>query len=508
MHYLDKTAKQRYEAMKEYREHFLNRGRECSELTLPALLPDDGVNHTSDLYTPYQSVGARGVNNLASKLLLLLLPPNQPFFRLNVGGKTKDEMDQTPEVRTEIEKSLAKIERLAIRVPVFEALKHLIVTGNTLVYMPKKTTMRVFPISQYVCRRDPEGNLLELVVKENVSPLTFDEETMKEVLKNVDDPQSTDEIDLYTKVCLIGKDKYYVCQEANEYKLPESEGYYNKDNMPWQVLRMVRQDNEDYGRGYVEEYLGDLKSLEGLSQALVESAAASSKVVFMVRPNSSTKKIELSRASNGDIMTGSRDDVSTLQVEKQYDLRVVSEAIQRFEERMSYAFLLNSAVQRDADRVTAEEIRYMANELETALGGVYSLLSQEFQLPLVRILMERMSAKGTIPKLPKGTVRPTIITGVEALGRGNDLQKLREFVGEIGQLAQMNPQAIQLLNIGDLIERLATGHGIETENLIKSPEQLQAEQEQQMQMQQQQQMMDTAQAVAPKVADNVTKPQG
>ena len=280
---------------------------------------------------------------------------------------------------------------------------------------------------------------------------------MKEVLKNVDDPQSTDEVDLYTKVCLIGKDKYYVCQEANEYKLPESEGYYNKDNMPWQVLRMVRQDNEDYGRGYVEEYLGDLKSLEGLSQALVESAAASSKVVFMVRPNSSTKKIELSRASNGDIITGSRDDVSTLQVEKQYDLRVVSEAIQRFEERMSYAFLLNAAVQRDADRVTAEEIRYMANELETALGGVYSLLSQEFQLPLVRILMERMSSKGTIPKLPKGTVRPTIITGVEALGRGNDLQKLREFTAEIGSIAKMNPEVVQMLNLTDLIKRIATG---------------------------------------------------
>ena len=508
MNYLDKTAKQRYEAMKEYREHFLNRGRECSELTLPALLPDDGVNHTSDLYTPYQSVGARGVNNLASKLLLLLLPPNQPFFRLNVGGKTKDEMDQTPEVRTEIEKSLAKIERevmseieqLAIRVPVFEALKHLIVTGNTLVYMPKKTTMRVFPISQYVCRRDPEGNLLELVVKETVSPLTFDEETMKEVLKNVDDPQSTDEVDLYTKVCLIGKDKYYVCQEANEYKLPESEGYYNKDNMPWQVLRMVRQDNEDYGRGYVEEYLGDLKSLEGLSQALVESAAASSKVVFMVRPNSSTKKIELSRASNGDIITGSKDDVSTLQVEKQYDLRVVSEAIQRFEERMSYAFLLNSAVQRDADRVTAEEIRYMANELETALGGVYSLLSQEFQLPLVRILMERMSSKGTIPKLPKGTVRPTIITGVEALGRGNDLQKLREFTAEIGSIAKMNPEVVQMLNLTDLIKRIATGHGIDTEGLIKSQDQLASEQQAAQEQAANQQINDTMQQAAPGVA--------
>ena len=97
MHYLDKTAKQRYEAMKEYREHFLNRGRECSELTLPALLPDDGVNHTSDLYTPYQSVGARGVNNLASKLLLLLLPPNSPFFRLSIAGEAKKELEQNKE---------------------------------------------------------------------------------------------------------------------------------------------------------------------------------------------------------------------------------------------------------------------------------------------------------------------------------------------------------------------------------------------------------------------------
>ena len=243
-----------------------------------------------------------------------------------------------------------------------------------------------------------------------------------------------------------------------------------------------------------------LKSLEGLSQALVESAAASSKVVFMVRPNSSTKKIELSRASNGDIITGSRDDVSTLQVEKQYDLRVVSEAIQRFEERMSYAFLLNSAVQRDADRVTAEEIRYMANELETALGGVYSLLSQEFQLPLVRILMERMSAKGTIPKLPKGTVRPTIITGVEALGRGNDLQKLREFTAEIGSIAKMNPEVVQMLNLTDLIKRIATGHGIDTEGLIKSEDQLAAEQQAAQEQAANQQINDTMQQAAPGVA--------
>ena len=51
---------------------------------------------------------------------------------------------------------------------------------------------------------------------------------------------------------------------------------------------MVRVDTEDYGRSYVEEFLGDLKSLEGLSQSLLESSAASAIVVFMVRPNAVT----------------------------------------------------------------------------------------------------------------------------------------------------------------------------------------------------------------------------
>ena len=108
---------------------------------------------------------------------------------------------------------------------------------------------------------------------------------------------------------------------------------------------MVRVDGEDYGRGYVEEFLGDLKSLEGLSQSLVESAAASSKVVFMIRPNSVTKKRDLALTRNGDIITGSRDDVSVLQTDKQYDLRVVQESIRALEERMSFAFLLHTAIQ-------------------------------------------------------------------------------------------------------------------------------------------------------------------
>ena len=226
----------------------------------------------------------------------------------------------------------------------------------------------------------------------------------------------------------------------------------------------------------------------------------------MIRPNAVTRKRDLAATRNGDIITGMKDDVSVLQTDKQYDLQVVADSIRRLEERMSYAFLLHTAIQRDAERVTAQEIRYMAEQLETSMGGIYSLLSQEFQLPLVSVLMQRMQQAKEIPTIPKDSVQPTIFTGIEALGRGNDLQKLREFVAEIVNFAQVNPEVIRAINHSDLIKRIATSLGVETEGLIKSADELMAEQEAEAQAQQQQQMADMAKEAVPAVADNLTKP--
>jgi hypothetical protein len=508
------TAKERYSKLKQNREHFLDRAEVCSELTIPSLIKPEGFTSSSDLYNPFQSVGARGVNNLASKLLLLLLPPNAPFFRLKIAGDAKKELAENVEMKTEVEKSLAtiekevsaKIETLALRVSVFEALKHLIVGGNALTYLPKKGNMRVYPLSQYVVNRDGSGNILEIIILEKSNVLSLGDEVAAQVIQHHEYKKDED-VDLYTHIYKLNEDEFYICQEVMGIKIPSSIGTFKKERMPYQALRMVRVDNENYGRSYVEEFQGDLQSLESLSQALVESAAASSKIVFMVRPNSVTRKKDLAMTRNGDIITGSAEDVTVLQAQKQYDLQVVQQSVQKLEERMSYSFLLHTAIQRDAERVTAQEIRYMAEQLETAMGGIYSLLSQEFQLPLVSILMRRMEASGEIPKLPKGTVEPTIITGIEALGRGNDLMKLREFIAEIGNLAQINPAVVSALKPDDLIKRIALGLGIDTDGLIKTPEEQQQEQEAAQEEQQQQQMMDMASKAAPAVAGNMTKPQ-
>ena len=82
-----------------------------------------------------------------------------------------------------------------------------------------------------------------------------------------------------------------------------------------------------YGRGRVEQFLGDLKSLEGLSQALVEGSAAAAKVVFTVSPSSTTKPQTLAQAGNGAIVQGRPDDIGVVQVGKTADFRTAYEMV-------------------------------------------------------------------------------------------------------------------------------------------------------------------------------------
>ena len=512
----DLSIAKQYENMSADRESFLARARSCAELTIPTLMPPDGHGNTTQFITPFQSVGARGVNNLASKLLMTLLPPNTPFFRLTI-----DDFDLTElggDARGKAEEALSRIERSAtqeveskaIRVPTFEALKQLIVTGNALIHMPPKSGMKVFRLDRYVIQRDTMGNLLKIIVKETVSYDTLPKEILEALLENPDYLADTSkkECDLFTCIRKVGK-KFEVHQEVHGVIIPSTKGSYTEDKLPWMALRFIAVDGNDYGRSFVEELYGDLKSLESLTGAIVEGSAASAKVLFMLRPNGTTKMRSIADAPNGAIVSGAAEDVTTLQVQKFNDFRVAQETMNTITERLAFSFLLNSSVQRNAERVTAEEVRYMAQELETALGGIYSVLSQEFQVPMVNLLLGKMQKEGKMPKFPKDTLKPQIVTGLEALGRGQDLNKLSQF---LQMLQPLGAEVIASeLNISDYLARLGASLGIDTQGLVKSEEQkMQEQQAQQEQMQQQQQMQMMEKGVAPAVkgmADSVQQAQ-
>ena len=487
------NAASRYAALEPKRNAYLERARKCSALTLPHLFPSLGATETTVFETPYQGLGARGVNNLSSKLLLSLLPPNSPFFKMNLSENEMDQLqamsgDQFKSVRTEIDKGLAKIEKrfmawtegVAIRPDVNEALKHLIVGGNVLCVVDEADGIKNFRLDKYVVRRDPSGDVLEIVIKEPVDYDDLPPEVQAQVTNPSPNqaPQIKSEKYLYTHVQYIGK-KYEVYQEIDGKVIPSSKGSYLEDECPFLALRFTKVSGEDYGRSYVEEYYGDLKSLEGLTKAVVNSAAIVSKAVVFVRPGGVTSARKVAEAETGDVITGSMEDVGLLQFEKWADLRVAFEAIKTLEQRLAFAFLLNTAIQRPGERVTAEEIRYMARELEDALGGTYSVLSQDFQVPFLKaglaVLTRTSNQEWKLPKLPKG-INPIIVTGLEALGRGHDLQKLDTWLS--GAVQMLGPQVMQRVNVEEYLARRALGLGIELDGLLISQEELDAQQQQ------------------------------
>lgn len=114
----------------------------------------------------------------------------------------------------------------------------------------------------------------------------------------------------------------------------------------------------------------------------------------------------------------------------------------------------------------------MAGELEDALGGIYSILTQELQLPLIKLLMQTSKIK-----FPEGLIEPVIVTGVEALGRGHDYNKLVQFAQTLQQL--LGPEIFaQYTNVGAVIDQVGTSLGIDTKGLIKSQDQMMMEQQQ------------------------------
>ena len=478
------TAAGMYKRLEADREPYIRRAEECAYYTIPSLFPKEGSTSSTEFRTPYQAVGARGLNNLTAKILLAILPPNTPYFRLDMSEEERKKLQQTqgdtPEIMTAVEYKLSERERqimkyheqIQVRVTVGELIKQILVAGNAMLFLPpREGGIKLYKLNNYVLQRDGLGNTYNIVALDSLSFSSLSEEVQAIVQKS-GERKPEDEVKIYTRTYLKG-DEFISFQEVAGEEIPGSRQRYPKDKSPWIPIRMVKVDGESYGRGYVEEHFGDIKAFDDLSKAILEYAAIASRIIYLTNPNGQTRPSKLSKAKTGDFVIGRKDDVAALTLDKYNDFQVAKTTADGIESRLSYAFLLNSAVQRQAERVTAEEIRFVARELEDTLGGIYSILSQELQLPLVRCIIAQMERRGLLEPLPENSVEPQITTGIEALGRGHDLDKLDLFLKYLEGI----PQAANYMKLQGLLKTVATAISLDISDLLKTDEEVQQAQQ-------------------------------
>ena len=502
------NAKKRYDKLVKARSNYLTRAEEASSLTIPQLYSGsyESENDGQSYPNPYQSLGARGVNNLANKIILTLFPPATAFFKMGMNPITLKEMrkgeGEINQALQILEKSIvSEMEISQLRASLVDMLKQCIVGGSALLHVPQINNPKVISMTNFGIKRSKSKMILEIIIKECLYYSELDKSTKDQVVKSneiTDDIiKDKKELEVYTVIKRQDDGMYKEHQDILGIEIDGTQGVHKAKELPYIFVPFVDR-GEHYGRSYVEDFIGDLNSYEGLRKSVLEAAAESARIIYLVKPNATLNIKKLQSASSGDVLLGNIDDVGTLQADKRMDLQIAQQEMEILRLDLSTMFLLDSSVRRNAERVTAEEIRRVSQELEVSLGGIYSTLANVLQEPLVKLYLIRLKQKGLINDALKDSIDLEVTTGSAALGRGTEFNSISTFIQTMQ--ATLGQEFSTYIKMPEMIARVANSLDIGTSELIKSQQELQAEQQAAQEAQLAQQ------AIAPAI-NGATKPQ-
>lgn len=503
----------RYHFLSGFRSAPLERAYQCAELTIPSVLPRAGTAESSDLPLPYQSLGARGSQNVASQIMLANLSPTRPVMRLDVDPAA---LAPGEEVSTQIQEDLQVWERKIMskmalkhhRASLFNVILLMVITGAPAAYLSSNYGLRPYRMDQFVVDRQPDGTLLETITEDVIDVLSLPSSVVEadDNLRNLaksEDPRSR-RVKLYTQ-CIHtaylnrqtgevpanvpltqdgtpNMDTWTIRQEVLGVRLPVERVYFAS---PFLAPRWNQLTGERWARSLVEEVLGDLRSYEGLQKALVEASAIASRVKGLVNTVggfTNINDLNNPHSPNGAFIAGRDQDISFVTFDKILTGMQVTQAMaQTIEKRLSYSFLLETDVQPTGERVTATQIRRIARQLEAATGGASTAIGHELIQPLVEAVMEQMIRDGELPEEIRGVAKPVVLTGFDALGREQDLYNLDLFVGS---LQRLSPEAVSRVNVEDYAKRVGIAMNMNLDGLVVTEEEYQAKMAQQQASQQ------------------------
>lgn len=456
-------------------DNIIDRVERYAALTIPKVCLPDGLDEsTTDQSHDYQSIGAQAVNHVVNKLMLALFAPSRPFIKLMAGKGTKAAAAKANLTDVQLNEVLANGEREAVkeldaraqRPKLYQILRHLVVTGNVLLVLGKKS-MRVMGLKYFRVKRDAEGEVMAICIREDLEFSELD----KDVRALLDKRFVAETVVAHYRYIRRDEHGYYVMRQyVNEHLLPkEFNGRWSAEKLPYRVLTWDLADESDYGTGLVEEYIGDLEALSTLSEAVVDGGVLACEARTLVSPTGMTSVEDVKNSVNGDAIAGTPADIASVQLGKADGVQIAQAISDSYEKRVARGFLMGSAVIRDAERVTQEEVRLTANELETAYGGVYSTLAASLQLPVAGWLFASIGMP-----LANTDIKITIVTGLDALSRNGDLENFRLAMADLATISTL-PESLQIrLKMGDIATFIGQGRGVDMSKFLKSEEEVQA----------------------------------
>lgn len=490
------------------------------------MLPELGQVPTTSLPDTYQSIGSYAVLNMVGRMVSELYPPGMPWFQLALRPEIQYSQELDPQEIIGMNEILMLME-LMIQSSLETAglrgdgnrrpggflsqkrksLTQLIVTGDTLERLDDDLRLRVFRRDQYVTKRDSSGDVLYHATKESVDPFALTEDQFAASGLRADEladkPPRERMQDLYTLVEWQPRDKTWrIEQEVNGNEIHE----HDEEISSYFPTAFKLSPDEDYGRGFVELNLGDLRSLNTLEKRRLEILGIMSKVVPVIDHGSPTREEDLTLDSGVPIRARVRDgkihDLAFLGFGNISEHQSLIQGIEMKTQNLARAFLVESASTRDAERVTAFERRRNAMELNSAVGGVYASISDSQHIPMLRRAIHVLKRSGVLSEPMKAVDEQVYeirsLTGLTALVRESKAQALLELAQVT---AALGPEALRRVDMGVLLKTYMNYRQLYEPGLQKSDEQLELEAQQAMAQEAQMQANQTAVETAGRVIE-------
>jgi len=480
-----------------------DRCEQYARWTVPSLYPNLTVSksdHPEESEKGNVAIGARLVNHLSHRIVDTMFPNDKPFFAVTLTPEAQQQFEQTAteEEKQVLDQGLVAAENAAMRNfkltayrPIaVQAVSLMIVTGNALIYRMPDDNRVVYSIRDYCVVREISGNLKEVILRDSKLFGSLTEELQEQVKANSlskgADFKDDTPVELFTYY-YWDSGKWYMRQAVDDIELIEARTSYREDDFPCLVLTWNLGRGDHYGRGLVEDYAVSFHNVDVMTEAMIDMIGIAADIKFLVNDASSFDVEAWNNAKRGEYVPGKEGDITVPQYQFATDLQIIAESVAKLERELAQAFLLSSAGVRDAERVTAEEIRFFAREIEAAFGGLYSRLALDWQrreaeYQLAQINFQQYLSGG------RQAFETIVTTGLESLSREGKLDNLRMAVADLQMLDAVPEDLRAAINPLKFAQFIFTNRGVDGQAFLFTPEEMQ--QQQQAAMEQQERLME------------------
>lgn len=505
-----------YQRLATIREPVLERARLLASLTDPAILPRKLQTQDHEQTENWQSIGSRGLDQMASAYMFATWPVNQPWGALSLPPRIEYAPDADRELLRQVKERLMMVEMVArakleqsyvkpksnrrhlgFRSVKRQVVKSILATGEALEYLDNDYRLHMYRRDRYVTVRNDAGDVLMHIVAERVDPLDVSigklgtDQVLVRAKLNRGELEDKDidkrMMDLYTRVKWQGG-KWLITQELNGEQINE----FTESVSPFFSTCYDLLPGEHYGRGYIENKLGDLLMLDKSSQRLAEIAArAARSIVVNDESKSRIRSQQMEKWPNGSVQSGAVENVgdrnfvpglALIESINIPETSVLAQYVQTLRLELGKAFGLELDLQPRGDRVTATQVLRVASAADRGSDGMLPSTIEQQHTPLMQrlIYMVNRDHPGLVPTLPDDA-EIKVTTGLAAMTREQDLEKLLQGVQYLTAIGGQDA-----LDIAAISQQILNMLGFTTDQVLKSQEQRQQEQDAQVAAQAQQ----------------------